>query len=393
DWVVFDRGAPRYRPRRMRMVLALVGVFFGGCSGAGEALDTGGQGPLPTVPSGYRVEVVATGLQVPWGIAFTSPTRMLVTERLGRIRVIEGGVLQPQPIHVVDDVNTGSESGLMAIALHPNYSQNKYVYIAYAYGSGSESVRVRRLTDGGTSLTDPVTIIEGIPSAMNHAGCRLRFGPDGKLYITTGDAMNRQIAQQLGSLGGKTLRINDDGSIPQDNPFVGEQGARGEIWSLGHRNAQGIDFQPGTGIMIQTEHGPSGFDGPGGGDEINLVEKGKNYGWPTVHHDQSQAGMVSPLKQYTPAVAPASGAFYNGDLMPGIKGSYFFGTLRGEALRRVIIENGQITLDQVFASGVGRIREVAQGPDGALYFTSSNRDGRGQARTGDDRIFRVVPAP
>ena len=179
--------------------------------------------------------------------------------------------------------------------------RSRFVYLAYAYDSpDGPRVRVSRFRDDGASLSGRTVIIEGIPAARNHAGCRIRFGPDGKLYVTTGDATDRKIAQDLKSLGGKTLRLNPDGSIPADNPFPGSP-----VFSYGHRNAQGIDWDPRTGLQYQTEHGPSGFDGPGGGDEVNLVETGKNYGWPVVHHRESAAGMVSPLLEYTPAVAPA----------------------------------------------------------------------------------------
>ena len=178
----------------------------------------------------------------------------------------------------------------MSVALHPQFSSNHFLYLSYAYTSGGVRVRVVRYREAPEGLVDRKVIIEDLPAAQFHAGCRIRFGPDGKLYVTTGDATRRELAQKLDSLAGKTLRLNDDGTVPQDNPFVGQQNARPEIWSLGHRNAQGLDFQPGSNLMFQTEHGPSGFDGPEGGDEVNIVEKGKNYGWPIIHHTQTRAG-------------------------------------------------------------------------------------------------------
>jgi glucose/arabinose dehydrogenase len=221
----------------------------------------------------------------------------------------------------------------------------------------------------------------------------LGFGPDGKLYVTTGDATNRELAQRLDSLAGKTLRLNDDGSVPPDNPFAGRQGARAEIWSLGHRNAQGMDWQPGTGLMFQTEHGPSGFDGPGGGDEVNIVEAGKNYGWPAVHHTESREGMISPALVYTPAVAPASGIFYRGSAFPDYRGNYFFGCLRGRRIIRVELDGRRVvSQEDLLNDQYGRIREIAEGPDGAIYFSTSNRDGRGRPSASDDRILRLVPA-
>ncbi len=345
--------------------------------------------------SGARLQVstYVSGLEVPWSIVFTSPTRMLVTERPGRVRVVENGVLRTEPLAVIGDVEAKGESGLMGIALAPDYASSRLVYLAYAYdASGGTRVRVVRYRDEGASLSGRTVIIEGIPAARNHAGCRIRFGPDGKLYVTTGDASERAIAQDMKSLGGKTLRLNPDGSIPSDNPFPGSP-----IFSLGHRNAQGIDWDPRSGLQFQSEHGPSGFDGPGGGDEVNLVEAGKNYGWPVVHHEASATGMVSPLLEYTPAVAPAGASFSTGDALPSFKGDFFFANLRGEVLIRVRLDPKNprkvLETEEWLRDVYGRLRDVVPGPDGALYVATSNRDGRGRPRPGDDRILRIVEAP
>jgi glucose/arabinose dehydrogenase len=341
----------------------------------------------------FRVETVAENLAVPWAIAFAPDGRIFFTERPGRVRVIEQGRLRPEPLATIAEVASASEAGLMDMKLHPQFAQNRLLYLAYAYRAGDMRVRVVRYQETGSGLSNPMVIIESIPAAENHAGCRLGFGPDGKLYVTTGDATDRRLAQRLDSLAGKTLRLNDDGSLPADNPFVGRQGARGEIWSFGHRNAQGMDWQPGTGLMFQTEHGPSGFDGPGGGDEVNIVEAGKNYGWPTVHHTESREGMVSPILVYTPAVAPASGTFYRGSAFPDYRGNLFFGCLRGRRIIRVVLDGRRVvSQEDLLSDQYGRIREVAEGPDGAIYFSTSNRDGRGTAAASDDRILRLVPA-
>jgi glucose/arabinose dehydrogenase len=295
----------------------------------------------------FRVETVLSGLQVPWDIVWLPDGRMIFTERLGRVRVVEGGTLRPQPLFTVPDVEPTGESGLMSIALHPQFATNHWLYLSYAYkGKEGQRVRVTRYRENGNDLVDQKVIIEDIPAAQFHAGCRIRFGPDGKLYITTGDATERALAQKLDSLAGKTLRLNDDGSVPDDNPFIGQANARPEIWSYGQRNAQGLDWQPDSNLMFQTEHGPSGFDGPGGGDEVNIVEKGKNYGWPTVHHRESAPGMESPLLEYTPAVAPASGMFYRGSVFPQFKGNFFFGCLRGEQIRRVVLDGRRVVSDE-----------------------------------------------
>ena len=193
----------------------------------------------------------------------------------------------------------------------------------------------------------------------------------------------------VGGHTGKILRINPDGSIPEDNPFRGSP-----VWSYGHRNPQGIDWQPDSGKLYSTEHGPSGFDGPGGGDEINLIEAGGNYGWPLVSHDETREGTFAPLIQFTPAEAPASLSFYASNVLPMFTGSLFFGALRGEGLVRVVLSDSDpneiITVEKII-SDIGRVRDVVQGPDGLIYFSTSNRDGRGRAREGDDHIYRIVP--
>jgi len=318
---------------------------------------------------------------------------MLVAERSGRIRVVENGKLSAQPLFTVPDVEPSGESGLMGLVLHPQYSSNRWLYISYAFRGGDDQlVRVVRYRENGGTLKERQVIIDNIPAAQFHAGCRIRFGPDGKLYITTGDATDRQLAQQLNALAGKTLRLNDDGSVPADNPFVGQQNARPEIWSLGHRNAQGMDWQPGSNLMVQTEHGPSGFDGPGGGDEVNIVERGKNYGWPLIHHKATRAGLESPVLEYTPACAPASGMFYRGSVFHQFRGNYFFGCLRGQRIIRVVLEDKKVVTQENLLEGkYGRIRDIAEGPDGLIYFSTSNRDGRGSPTSDDDRIIRLVP--
>lgn len=373
----------------------LLCIFFtlASCGQAPQGKGTGEVGSTNDGAIKFRVETVAENLQVPWSIVFTPDNRIIFTERPGRVRLIENGRLRAEPLAVIEDVEARSESGLMSLALHPQFSSNRLLYLAYAYNQGGEQfVRVVRVKETGTGLVDRKLIIEGIPAAPNHAGCRLRFGPDGKLYVTTGDATDRNLAQQMDSLAGKTLRLNDDGTVPADNPFVGQQNVRPEIWSTGHRNAQGLDWQPGTDLMFQTEHGPSGFDGPGGGDEVNIVERGKNYGWPTIHHKETRAGLEAPLLEYTPAVAPASGMFYRGQAFPQFRGNYFFGGLRGQTIIRVVLDGRRvISQERLLDRQFGRIRDIAEGPDGAIYFSTSNHDGRGTPASNDDRILKLVP--
>lgn len=387
-------GFIRTRSRVIVMIAALSSVGL-----AGFACDSAPQGRargevVSTSDSvAVRVETFASGLEVPWSMVFTAPDRMLVAERPGRVRAIEGGSVRPQPLLVLSDVEERSETGLMGMTLHPSYASNRQVYLAYAYASGSDiRVRVVRYRDDVTELTEPTVIIEDLPAARFHAGCRIGFGPDGMLYVTTGDATDPESAQDLGSLAGKTLRLTAEGAVPPDNPFVGRAGVRPEIYSYGHRNAQGLDWQPQTGLMFQTEHGPSGGDAPGGGDEVNIVEAGSNYGWPTVHHKQSMAGMVDPLIEFTPAVAPASGMFYRGGLFPQLTGNFLFGNLRGECVIRLVLDGRRLVRhERLFQGAYGRLRAMAEGPDGAIYVATSNRDGRGSPADNDDRILRLVP--
>ena len=357
--------------------------------------------PPPKETPKFKVETVATNLVVPWSIAFAPDGRMFITERPGRVRVLKDGELQEKPLHTFSDVELKGETGLMGMTLHPKFEENSLIYFAYVYDTKKgKKVRVVRFKETDNGLTDRKVIIEGIAAAKYHAGMRLGFGPkDGKLYITTGDATKQKLAQKLNSLNGKTLRLNDDGIIPEDNPFVGQKEARPEIWTYGHRTAQGMDWHPETGDMWQTEHGPSFIDGVSwfkkrtGGDEVNLVERGKNYGWAKISHMMTKKGMETPLVEYSPAMAPGSGAFYSGDKFPAFKNNFFFGALKGKALVRLVIEGRKIVAQQIlFKKKYGRIREVAEGPDGYIYFSTSNRDGRGDASAKDDRILRIVPA-
>jgi glucose/arabinose dehydrogenase len=385
----------RLNPEMKSMIVATllsIAIFALACShpppgrGAGE-VETSAQ-----TRSTFKVETVIPNLQVVWSIVWAPDGRMIFTERPGRVRVYENGKLRAEPLFTVPDVEPRGESGLMSVALHPQFASNHWLYLSYAYNSGGQLVRVVRYRETPSGLVDRKVIIENIPAAQFHAGCRLRFGPDGKLYITTGDATDRELAQKLDSIAGKILRLNDDGTVPSDNPFVGQQNARPEIWAYGSRNSQGIDFQPGTNLLWETEHGPSGFDGPGGGDEVNIIERGKNYGWPVIHHRDTRAGMESPVLEYTPACAPASGMFYRGSVFAQFKGNFFFSCLRGERIIRVVT-NGRAVLSQenLLEGKYGRIRDIAEGPDGLIYFSTSNRDGRGQPAPDDDRILRLTP--
>ncbi|MHB0859082.1 MAG: PQQ-dependent sugar dehydrogenase [Anaerolineae bacterium] len=347
--------------------------------------------PVPVAP---QIEILAPNLQVPWAMAFAPGGRLFFTERPGRIRLIVDGQLREQAVAELPVAAEG-EGGLLGIALDPAFSDNGFLYVMYTYEQGGGLFnRVARLTVEGETATGETTLIEGIPGARNHDGGALAFGPDGKLYVGTGDAGQRDLAQELNSLAGKILRLNSDGSIPEDNPFPDSP-----IYSYGHRNPQGLAWQPGTGRLFATEHGPSGEMGLCCRDELNAIEAGGNYGWPLVSGIANDDRFIDPIlysgADYT--WAPAGLAFYESDLLPGWRGNLFFGALRGEHLHRVVLGGPDgmsvIEHEELFQSEYGRIRAVALGPEGALYMATSNRDGRALAASNDDRILRLVPAP
>ncbi len=372
--------------------LIVLSVFFGSFSCSGNKIEKtkSGESTGTSSTSPYKIEVFAQGLYVPWSIIFTDSSRMLVTERDGKIRVINDGILSGAPLHSFKEVSSEAEEGLMGLTIDPDYTLNHFLYLSLAYErEGDLFVKVIRFNDNIESISQDKILIDNIPSARFHAGCRLRFGPDGKLYVTTGDATERDKAQELNRLEGKILRLNSDGTIPDDNPFPGSP-----VWSFGHRNPQGIDWYPGTNILFSTEHGPSGFDAPGGGDEVNIIYKGKNYGWPVVHHRDHKDGMEDPVLEFTPAIAPASGMFYKSGVIGEFKNNFFFGCLRGQGIMRVVVNENNPAEIVSFAKledvNFGRIRDIAEGPDGAIYFSTSSRDGRGSVRDGDDKIYRIV---
>jgi glucose/arabinose dehydrogenase len=360
--------------------------------------------PLKTARSAYdrtsiagmpgnrlKIEVVADQLRAPWSIAFLGDGRVLFTERPGRVRLINADrSVQTKPVLEVRDVLADTKLGLMGLVLDPDFATSPYVYLAYGYRDhDNKRVRVARFRWTGDELVEQETLLEGIPAQFNHSGGRLRFAPDKTLFITTGDADHPPNAQDLNSLGGKILRIHRDGSIPDDNPFVGRDDARPEIYSYGHRNPQGVDFDPATGRLLSSEHGPNG------GDEINWTEAGKNYGWPTITHDASADGLESPLVQFTPSIAPASGTFYNGKLFPDLVGDYLAGCLRGECVLRVQFKpSGEVEkVERWLFTRFGRIRDVQVAPDGAIWLTTSMFDPpEANGAEGFDQVIRATPA-
>jgi glucose/arabinose dehydrogenase len=349
------------------------------------------------VRSGYKITEIAGGLDHPWSMAFLPDGSRLVTERVGRLRLIKGGSLVSKPIAGVPAVHTGSQAGLFDIVLHPNFAQNKIVYLTYAAGTaaanGTQVARAR--FDGGT-LQDLQVIFKAMPlkDTDNHYGGRMAFLPDGTFALTIGEGFEyREQAQNLNSDLGKIVRLNEDGSVPQDNPFIGQASVRPEIYTWGHRNAQGLLFDAQSGRLYETEHGPRG------GDELNIILAHKNYGWPVITYGMDYSGAyVSPYTQrpgleqpviyWTPSIAPSGLAMYRGDKFPAWKGDLFVGALAFKHLRRVHLdERGNVVDQEELLNDLHRrIRDVRAAPDGYLYVSTDEDEP-------DGRVLRLEPAP
>jgi glucose/arabinose dehydrogenase len=317
---------------------------------------------------------VAKKLEIPWALDFLPDGGIIFTERPGRVRLIDPreGLL-PEPLLTIAEVAHRGEGGLLGIAVHPDFGENPFIYVYYTYQQdGSLANRVVRFRKQDNKLLEEKIIIDNIPGAYLHNGGRIKFGPDGRLYITTGDALNPDLAQDKNSLAGKILRLNDDGTIPEDNPFPDSP-----VYSVGHRNPQGLTWDE-QGRLWATEHGARATD------EINLIEPGKNYGWPVIRGEETAAGLESPVIQSGEETwAPSGAAFFQGSL--------FFAGLRGQSLYQLRIEDRAVTLRRHLTETFGRLRDVSAGPDGFLYLLTSNRDGRGAPIAEDDRIIKINP--
>ena len=332
-------------------LIASITAFLRSFIPAPDALPTA----IPTSSPSSQIEIVAQELEIPWAMAFLPDRSMLITERPGRIRLLDpSGQLQPQPVAIISEVIAQGEGGLLGLAVSSPYV---YLYYTYATKDNATSNRVVRYTYQNRQLTDPQTLIDNIPGSIFHNGGRLKFGPDGYLYITTGDAQNPSLAQNPQSLAGKILRLSPDGKL--------------ETYSLGHRNPQGLTWDN-SGQLWATEHGNSAQD------EINLIKEGKNYGWPTLQGDQVRSGFTTPILQSgSDTWAPAGATWFQSKL-------YFTG-LRGQALF------SYPPLTTHLKDQYGRLRDITLGPDGYFYVATSNRDGRGQPQEGDDKILKISP--
>ncbi len=350
----------------------------------------------------YRVVPVASGLQNPWGIAFLPGGDILVTEKPGRLRIIREGRLLPDAVPGVPEVLAQGQGGLLDVQPHPDFATNRLIYITYSKPytdlEGARTVLIR-----GTFQEDVLTNIEELFSAQavgrGHYGSRIAFDGNGYVFITAGDRqapsrgdLYAHPAQDLSNHHGVVVRLHDDGRIPADNPFVGTAGALGEIWSYGHRNPQGLAFHPMTGDLWANEHGPQG------GDELNVVLPGRNYGWPvigygvnygsgtTIHEGTLKEGMESPKHFWVPSIATSGLMIYTGDKFPAWRGNIFVGGLGGEQLSRLTIDGQTVLNEETLFQRMGRIRDVRQGPDGYVYLAIDDRRG------GPAGIVRLEPA-
>lgn len=332
---------------------------------------------------------IANGLKEPWSMVFLPDGRILVTEKSGKLRMVENGKLLPQTIGNVPTVVDRGQGGLLDVVLHPRYAENGWLYLSYSgKGEGGVGTEVMRAKLKDTQLVENEVIFRQSPkiNSNKHFGSRLVFDRAGFLYITMGDRGEQDRAQQLNQHVGKIVRLNDDGSVPQDNPFVGKRDALPEIFSYGHRNAQGAAMHPVTGNIWTHEHGPQG------GDEINILRAGTNFGWPIITYGVNyftgtkigegtrKPGMAQPLYKWVPSIAPSGMAFYTGNAYPSWKGNLFVGSLKFQTLVKLTLDGEKVVKEERLLDGIGRVRDVRQGPDGLLYVLA------------DDRLLQLQPA-
>lgn len=346
----------------------------------------------------FRVRVLSEGLEHPWALAFLPDGRFLVSERPGRLRVVAAdGRLDPRPVMGVPAVAARGQGGLLDVVLHPAFASNGWIYLSYAAagegGAGTEVARGRWVSDAaGHRLEELQVIYRQAPKSGGgqHFGSRLVFDRDGFLHISQGDRGEMERAQRLDDLAGKQVRLHDDGRVPADNPWRGVAGAQPEIFSVGHRNVQGAALHPVSGALWTHEHGPQG------GDEINVVRKGRNYGWPVITYGVNyvigtkigvgtqREGLEQPLHRWTPSIAPSGMAFYSGERFPGWRGNLFVGALKYQMLVRLELDGERVVREERLLTGrEGRIRDVRQGPDGLLYLLTDSPDGK---------LLRLEPA-
>lgn len=353
------------------------------------------QPDIHEIPDGdfpFNLRKIADKLESPWSIGFLPDGRILVTERPGRLRIIEGDELLPLSVAGVPTVLSGSHSGLLDVVVDPEFQKNHRLFLSYMHGTpDAGTIRISSAVLEGMTLVDKQVIFESRPAAkgLDQIGGRLAFGPDGALYLTIGDRFQKERAQNLLDHGGKIIRINTDGSIPEDNPFVGRSDVLPEIYSYGHRNPQGLIGNVGDGRLWSIEQGPKG------GDELNLITAGSNYGWPVVTYgvnydgsiisDKTSApGMVDPIYVWVPSVATASLVSYYGSVMPDDwRGDFLVGSLVGESLIRLRMDSGKVVKEERYLHhAIGRIRDVSVSPDGYIYLLTDSSEAS---------VYRIEP--
>jgi aldose sugar dehydrogenase len=331
----------------------------------------------------FRVEAILTGLEIPWSMNFAPDGRLFITERPGRVRIATLGGSAELAL-TLDGVYAQGEAGLLGLALDPEFAQNRFVYLYYSASVGGGAVnRIVRYREVNSRLGEPVVLLDNIPAAQIHDGGRLRFGPDGLLYASAGDAADANNAQDVASLAGKLLRLNRDGTVPRDNRFSSP------VYTYGHRNPQGFDWHPTSGDLWEAEHGNNG------NDEVNAIRAGLNFGWPRIEGAATMSGMEAPVTFYNPSIAPSGASFYRGQRLPQFANNFFVATLRGTHLLRLTVDTSARSVtaqERLLEDTFGRLRDVVSGPDGYVYFCTNNRDGRGTPTSSDDRVLRIAPA-
>ena len=376
---------------RRRFVLSATGALLAAPTIVRAPLAQA-QETLKSTKAAYRLVTLSRGLEQPWGMAFLPDGRMLITERPGRVRVFADGKLEPAPLSGVPKVYASGQAGLLDICLHPAFDKNKVLYFSYVAGNGQQAMTtVARAELGDGGLVNVKTIFEARPGTSGHLnlGSRIVFDREGLMYVSVGDRFQMKRAQDLGDFAGKIVRLKDDGSVPADNPFINHKGARPEIFTWGHRNPQGLALHPVTGKIWEVEHGPKG------GDELNILKAGANYGWPLATHGvnydgskitdhASLPGMEDPLRWWVPSISPCGLTFYTADKFPGWKGSIFTGALSNRALFRIEVDGEKyLGEERLLVDRPPFIRDVRQGPDGLLYLVTEADDGG---------LYRLEPA-
>jgi aldose sugar dehydrogenase len=375
---------PVYKSVAAAFLIAVTG--FTACAAQEPLPGPAQRSPTPpSMAAPVRVDTVASGLEHPWGFAFMPDGRILVTERPGRLRIVDHHGTLSEALDGVPRVLASGQGGLLDVSIDPRFAENRLVYLSFSEPgeSGTSGTAVARGRLGYGRLENVQVIYRQEPKVRSnmHFGSRLVFDREGRLFITQGDRYNqRPLVQNLSTDIGKIIRINSDGSIPRDNPFVGRQGARPEIWSYGHRNVQAAALNPQTGQLWTVEHGARG------GDELNHPEAGKNYGWPVITYGidyngsrigegTTHEGMEQPVYYWDPVIAPSGMTFYTANAFPDWRGSAFVGSLQPGALVRLVIDNGRVTREERYLHELGRVRDVQQGPDGMLYLITDADNG------------------